>query len=355
MLLWACAISLQATAQEVDSLPAQREKSLLAVPIAFFSPETSLGLGAAGLLAFRLPGEPETGLTSQVQLGFAYTLLDQVLLYLPYRIFWGGQKNIAFGELGYYRYVYRYFGIGNASPAIDEWYDADFPRLRFNYLRALVPGFFAGWTVYYDDLKIVGKEAGGALENPQVPGYLGGKVAGTGPIFIYDTRDRLFFPTKGAYLETAWWLFSTSIGSDFNFQKWYMDFSYFLPVGKDYILAFNTFHEWNTGDVPFYEMALMGGNKRMRGYFEGRFRDKAYSTLQTELRAPLFWRLGWTAFAGLGVVDENPFLYQGANLKGSYGLGLRMLLDKKEHINIRVDYGRGSNSSGFYLTVTEAF
>jgi hypothetical protein len=340
---------------EIDTTAIVRKNTILAVPIGFFSPETSLGLGAAGLFAFRMPGESDSSIVSQVQLGFAYTLLNQILLYLPYRIIWGNQKNIAFGELGYYRYVYRFFGVGNNAHGIDEWYDANFPRIRLNYLREIIPKTYLGLTYYYDDLQIVGKDPSGELIKNEFIGSNGGKISGTGPIFIYDSRDKLFFPSKGYYVESAFWWFGNNIGSSFNFTKFYLDARKFITLLPDLILAINAFQEWNVGNVPFYELALLGGNKRMRGYFEGQLRDKAYSTFQSELRGKFTGRLGWAAFAAAGIVGESPSEYEWNNLRYTYGAGLRYMLDKKEKINVRLDVGLGKSTSGFYITVSEAF
>lgn len=43
------------------------------------------------------------------------------------------------------------------------------------------------------------------------------------------------------------------------------------------------------------------------------------------------------------------------SFKPSYGFGFRYLLDRKEGINLRFDFGYGKNSSGFYFTAGEAF
>jgi hypothetical protein len=37
------------------------------------------------------------------------------------------------------------------------------------------------------------------------------------------------------------------------------------------------------------------------------------------------------------------------------GVGLRFAWSPEERINLRLDYGVGSNSSGMYITMTEAF
>ena len=48
--------------------------------------------------------------------------------------------------------------------------------------------------------------------------------------------------------------------------------------------------------------------------------------------------------------------YSFSDLKYSYGAGLRFLFNKKEKVNLRVDFGFGNNGSkGIYLAIEEAF
>lgn len=60
------------------------------------------------------------------------------------------------------------------------------------------------------------------------------------------------------------------------------------------------------GDPPFQELPRIGGDKLMRGYYEGRWRDYCATALQSELRIPLVWRLGVTLFGASPVSDTTP-------------------------------------------------
>ena len=93
----------------------------------------------------------------------------------------------------------------------------------------------------------------------------------------------------------------------------------------------------------------------MRGYYEGRYRDRQYLAGQAEYRFPLWWRIGGAAFAGMGDVAPDLGSFTFSSLKPSYGLGLRFMINKEEKVNIRLDYAWGKETSGFYLEITEAF
>ena len=94
----------------------------------------------------------------------------------------------------------------------------------------------------------------------------------------------------------------------------------------------------------------------MRGYFEGRFRDKNLLALQAEYRLPLFWRFGLAAFAGAGKVADAFAELNSGGIKYSYGAGLRYLFSKREKIQVRLDVGfDGKGGSAFYFSIFEAF
>jgi outer membrane translocation and assembly module TamA len=75
--------------------------------------------------------------------------------------------------------------------------------------------------------------------------------------------------------------------------------------------------------------------------------------MQAEYRRILYKRLGGVLFAGAGSVFGTP----GESLvwRPNAGLGLRFQLSKKQKLNVRLDYGFGVRSQGFYLTFGEAF
>jgi hypothetical protein len=109
------------------------------------------------------------------------------------------------------------------------------------------------------------------------------------------------------------------------------------------------------GNPPFRMMALMGSDVHMRGYYQGRYRDRNYHTAQAEVRYPIYKWLRGVAFAGLGDIAAKPLQF-GRLPKPSAGAGLRILVDKAESTYMRFDYALGSKGNqGFYIGFGEAF
>lgn len=334
-----------------------RKSSFIPIPIIFYTPETRFGAGVAMLYAFRFGGQSDSQRPSQFQLGFAYTQEKQILAYLPFQIFSTDEKYNIYGELGYYRYIYQVFGVGNETKEIaKEPYTAQFPRVRLNILRLIKPKLYAGIRYWFDDYQINEFQNGGLIAEEILNGSRGGIISGLGPVLTFDSRDNIFFPSSGYLAELEIFRNAPALGSDFKFTRISLDATKYFSIKKDKIFATNLYLVHNSGEPPFQQLAFIGGTKKMRGFFEGRFRDRNLWMLQAEYRAPLFWRMGWVAFAGFGSVSRNMEELFSQKIHSTFGAGLRIRLTNEDPINMRFDLGINGKGGVFpYLTVTEAF
>ena len=101
-------------------------------------------------------------------------------------------------------------------------------------------------------------------------------------------------------------------------------------------------------------VAQLGGSDTMRGYYEGRYRDKNKMEGEIELRQHVWKRNGIVAWAGLGTVFNKFSSMRARNVLPNFGLGYRW--EFKKNVNVRLDYGFGkSGQSGFLFNINEAF
>ena len=334
----------------------ERRNSLYALPVVFYTPETSLGFGTAGVYAFNFQTDSLTARPSSVQLVAAYTLQKQLLLYFPFTLFINNGDYYTYGEVGYYRYIYKFFGIGNETDReFEETYSVNFPRIRLTALKRVHPKWYVGLRYWFENFNITETDEAGLLRTGTITGSQGGITSGPGIVALFDTRDNVFFSSKGWYVETLLQRNATWTGSDFRYTTVSVDVSTFLRTRWDHIIALNAYGIRQSGAPPFNQMALLGGSKRMRGYFEGRFRDQNLLTVQAAYRAFLFWRVGVVAFASYGGVAPALSEVRLEDFHYTFGGGLRFQLDRQKKINIRLDAGFGKNTSGYYLTIGEAF
>ena len=329
---------------------------IVALPIGFYTPDTKIGGGVGGLLTFNFRQDTLGARRSSVTIGAVYTQLNQVLLYFPFQLFPKNQSYWLNGELGYYRYVFNYFGMGNTIPNdYIEKYTAVFPRVRLNLAKKIAPGLFLGIRYTFDDKSITRRDSFGFLERDRPEGWQGGRVSGAGLGLNYDTRDQIFYPNRGYLIESQLYTEGGYTGSDFRYDRFAVDAARYWPLKHKSVLALNAAVTLTRGTVPFHQMPNLGGPRRLRGYYEGKYRDRHLVLVQSEYRFPIYKRFSGTAFGGLGWVAPTLSAFALKYTRWHSGAGLRFVLDKAQRINIRADYGFGAGSSGFYLTVGEAF
>ncbi len=329
----------------------QKRYKLSVIPLVFYTPETQFGFGGAGIATFQLP---QSQLESQLQLGFAYTTLSQILLYSPFQVF---TKNIRLeGELGYYRYTYKFFGIGNDIPfSYEEDYDVAYPRLRLAAYYKFKNHFWLGIQSTGDWFETLALEPGKRLASGTVAGAFGSRYLGGGPSVIYDSRDNNFYPSQGCLVNASYQIFPKWSDSYDAFQKVAITTSTYRKIGSKSIAAAQVGYEQALGAVPFYQLASLGGTKILRGYYADRFRDRCATFFQTEYRF-MPSRFGFTIFANAGWIANQASHFAVKNTISTLGAGLRYQLQPNRKLNLRFDAGYGTQGvMNYYFTVLEAF
>lgn len=345
--------------------------SLFPLPLIYYTPETRFAFGMAAAATFRFRRDTaRTIRPSQVTVGAAYTQNKQLLFYVPFQFFYNQNRYFANGEVGYYNYNYFFFGLRDRDVP-KETYGVNFPRIRVNVYRRVTGnasgrGLYAGLRYQYENYDVTQVEPEGLLATGTVPGGLGNRISGGGPGLLYDTRDNVLYPSRGMVADLSYKAHWRGIGSTSNFGRYIADIATYHPLTDRTTLALNYVLSLTTGEAPFSALSFLGGNKRGRGFYEGRYRDDNLAMLQAEIRQQVWWRLGVVAFGSVGALGTSlrnagyqaQFLRLN-QLKGAYGAGLRVRINN-DKLNIRADYGRGTpqtgvGSSGFYLTIGEAF
>jgi len=339
--------------QPDSSLKASRRDSSLSffgVPLVFYSPDTRWGIGAAGIITF--PTRPRR---SNLTFNFSYTQYKQILVFFPFQWLSNRNRFRVYGEAGWYSYLYRYFGVGNQVPNdYLETYTAKYPRIRVTGALRAHQRNLLGIRWFYDDFDIVSSSPGGEIALGKVHGAGGGRSSSIGPVWISDARDNAFYPRKGWLAELSLTVESRLTGSDFSFVRCSLDVSRYIRLGQN-VLALHGIAMYTAGDVPFFQYPQIGGPRRLRGYPDGKYRDRDLLLAQAELRIPLFWRFKLALFGGCGSVFGQAG--ESAVVRPNGGAGLRIEFDRRQQLHLRIDYGigKGNGNSGFYATVGEAF
>lgn len=329
------------------------EKSILALPVIFKFPETRWGGGLVSNFSFAFGKDSAEAKHSQFNIGATITQNKQVLIFFPFRIFTRNNKFYFFSENGWYKFNYLYGGIGeNRVP--DEKFDTKYFRLRLLASKQIRHAIYGGIRINIEDYDVTKTVEGGELSTGKINGSDFSRTMGLGPSVLIDTRDAVFYPTKGIYAEFYSTTSSKLFGANRTFTNLTADVTKYKSLNKDAVLANQILFISNIGDVPFNQLGFLGGQKKMRGLYEGYYRDKNVLLLQSEWRQIVWKRLGVVFFGSVAKLGNEQNFLRFSKPKWSYGAGLRVAT--KNHLNIRIDYAYSKyNKGNFYATVGEAF
>ncbi len=332
------------------------DTKFIALPVAFRLPETGWGGGVVGTTTFSFAKDTIRTKPSQISFGATYTQKKQILLFIPFTIFFDNNRYYFNGDNGWYKYNYNYYGIGeNRVP--EEKYDVTYPRIRLLAANLIAPQTYLGLRYQYESYKVLGTAEDGQLATGRIVGSDFSRTSSLGPSILRDSRDQVFYPRKGMFGELYILPTAKIFGADRNFTRVYLDVANYFSLHSKVVLATNYTASAIFGkNIPFSQLSFLGGAKKMRGIYEGYFRDKNALLGQAELRWEIWKFIGATGFGSLGFLGNENDGIRFNKPKYTYGGGLRITAQKKNHLNIRVDYGFSPYAKGnLYLTIGEAF
>ncbi|MFN5415898.1 MAG: BamA/TamA family outer membrane protein [Flavobacteriia bacterium] len=328
-------------------------------PVVAYAPETSVELGFSGLYVRYAKGDT-TNRLSEINAFVFYTLQNQFGGFFEHAIYSDKNEWFFLGKLKFQSFPLSYYGIGPDAPDVKlARVDAFQVQIKERILRKVYKSFYGGLEFDMQHLGNVNfKDYDTNTTYTKPLGNEGSTNFGLGAGILFDDRHNVLNVRKGIFAELAFIHYDQKFGSQFTFTSIFSDFRYFHPVRKRNVLAFQYLGQYTLGNPPFNQMALMGGEMMMRGYYTGRYRDRNLMAFQTEYRMLPFKfakRFGASIFASTGVVSHTLSDIKRSHLVYSGGAGIRFLLFPKKDIWTRLDFAVTEEGHGFYLFIGEAF
>lgn len=223
-------------------------------------------------------------------------------------------------------------------------------KIDASFLFRIADNFYIGPTFAFNYVSARSVEREELLEGQDKTVWnVGGGVS-----LMYDSRDVLTNPSRGFYLNLSQVFRPKFIGNEYAFSTTELQACTYTRPWKGAILAYDLRSEFNFGNPSWAMMAKLGSGGSMRGYYEGRYRDKHKIETQLELRQHVWKRNGIVLWVGAGTVFNKFSAMSFDKILPNYGLGYRW--EFKKNVNVRFDYGFGKNGqSGFLFNINEAF
>ena len=345
-------------AVKLEAKPAAKDKLLLpAVPVVAYSRETNFLFGAMMVRALRWKDAAAETRPNTIALSGFYSLENQWAVGFAPSLYLQGEDYLVKSQIYHHRTPARIWGVGTEAGerGTREDFTATGTGVTLGATRKVYRSLRIGPGIWFGSATIPIKESGGILDRKSVSGSDGGTDVGVELQAEWDDRDNIYAPTTGTFVQFWAGLHRDYVGSDFHYDDYLLDARRFFPLGAGHVLAVQAKGRIMTGDPPFYRLPTIGGIGMMRGLFDGRFRDRTMAAAQVEYRFPLWKLLGGAVFASLGEVADRPAELALSDLQVTGGAGLRITLDPKERINLRVDLGFSKYGTFPIVVITEAF
>ena len=370
------------------------EGSLLLLPIIGSNPATGFMLGVGGQYAFMVPGST---LYSAFMGSVQFTTKSQFLFLLKNNIYTKNNRYFFSGDWRFQIFSQDTWGLGTNSPEggiIDYQYNIlglqtsrdslaqpmkfDFARFHQSVSIKIKDGFYAGLGYQFDSyFKIVDEKlrlnAGDTMLTSHYAyndNYGFSKTqyysSALNVNFILDTRDNMINAYKGVYAMVSWRGGLKILGNRDNTNSFQFEWRSFHGLSESnprHLIAFWLMGNFsNPGELPYMILPATAYDQRSRsarGYTQGRYRGNNLVYGEAEYRFPISKQggiLGGVLFVNASTANNQAQdLKLFASVRPGYGLGLRIMADKRSRTNLSIDYGFGHNSSGFYLAASETF
>lgn len=225
------------------------------------------------------------------------------------------------GYLARYNYGRRYFwglGFENGNDgSMRGSITSSRVRVRTDFLyrgQRIVAGGFLGYDFY---------DAAGISGPPVITGNPSGtQYIMAGGRFDFDSRDDMASPSRGLFLNVEPSA-GISVSGSAPFLRLEAVFDFFVPLWNGGVMAVDLYGNVSSASAPWTVWPEAGGDVRLRGYYQGRYRDRNLLSAQVELRQRIYRSHGVAVWGGAGNVFPS---FSGIRIKNTlptYGAGYR--------------------------------
>ena len=177
------------------------------------------------------------------------------------------------------------------------------------------------------------------------------KVGGLTPSFTYDTRDNMFTPLRGTFVEALLGVFSPALGADDDFQRLQVAAIQYFPLLSTLYLGLRGDGAATFGDTPFYLKPFIS----LRGAPIMRYQGDEVASFEAELRWQFWRRFSVLGFVGAGAAWNDAERVNNTQKIVTGGFGFRYEVARKYGIHMGLDVAFAPDNAAVYVQVGSAW
>jgi outer membrane protein assembly factor BamA len=177
------------------------------------------------------------------------------------------------------------------------------------------------------------------------------RVGGLAPTLSYDSRDNIFTPAKGTFVEVTAGFFAPAFGGDDEFQRHSLTAMQFIPLHEDVSMGVRGDATVSSGDVPFYMRPFIA----LRGAPVMRYQGDDVAQIEAELRWQCWKRFSIVGFAGYGAAWNDFTRVDNKLTVTTGGAGFRYEIARAYGLHMGVDLAFGPDVTAIYVQFGSAW
>jgi outer membrane protein assembly factor BamA len=177
------------------------------------------------------------------------------------------------------------------------------------------------------------------------------RVGGLTPSLTYDSRDNMFTPLRGTFVEILLGVFSPSLGGDDEFQRLQVTAIQYVPLVATLYLGLRADGAATFGDAPFYLKPFIS----LRGAPIMRYQGDEVASIEAELRWQFWRRFSVVGFVGTGAAWNDAERLHNTQTIVTGGFGFRYEIARKYGIHMGLDLAFAPGNTAVYVQVGSAW
>ncbi|MEZ9189269.1 glyceraldehyde-3-phosphate dehydrogenase [Vibrio crassostreae 9ZC13] len=178
-------------------------------------------------------------------------------------------------------------------------------------------------------------------------------TSGLGLEAEYDTRDNLFYPTKGYKLSADYMVYDDAIGSDYNYRNLNIDGEAYIPITNKWTLGlaanYQSFEQQDLFVSPTAKPYVS-----LRGVSSYRYQGDEIETIQGQLTYSITHRWKVSGFYGSGVAKQDNGISHDSTVNAG-GVGFRYQIARRYGLHLGMDYAQSHEERAIYFNVGSGF
>ncbi len=336
-----------------------------------YTPEMKFLVSVGGLYTFKTQKDNPRLERSSIPISISYSTNNSFYGVINLNMYGRDDRYRIVGEYALRSMPDHYWGVGYSNGKEKDksdsttLYHRDLNKVLGRFLYRIGHDFFGGLFFEWSDTKASYTNDVMATD-PYILEYgTNIKSTGIGGVLQYDSRDHIITAFKGKLVDLGVTYYGRLLGATYEFWVFELEYRGFIPVSVTNprsTLAWKAKIRTTIGDTPWTKLSELGNPYDFRGYYWGRYRDRSMLFGLLEYRH-MFMRKhpnrkgsyeskhGVVTWAGMGSIGEK--LNDLDHWLPNAGIGYRFEIQPR--FNLRVDFGVGVKSKGFYFNFGEGF